>query len=205
MLTMLTAVALAQQPWQVGPSPSASTAEKGFAFAAYGSVLGEPWGGRVQAVFAPHKRLWFSGDVASGSGFRTCPECGDTAFTGTGRVLAIDSTLVKVAGWGSAVASPAGQQLAAGFAAELDIGRFALDTSWPLWISDDPWDSVLATPELGARWHWSKRNATRFAVVGLNPELALTHRLDLGLIGFDVTARTLDRQPVIEAGVRLQL
>ncbi|MEZ4318843.1 MAG: hypothetical protein R3F61_15115 [Myxococcota bacterium] len=205
MIALLTAAALAQQPWGVGPSPSASRVDKGFAFAAHGAVVGEPWGGRVNMAFAPHQRIWMGAEVGAGSGWRTCPTCGDVAFTGTARVLAIDSTLFKGAAWGSTVATPHAHAFSAGIAAELDIGRFALDTSLPLWVSDDPWEAVRSAPELGARWHWSKHNATRVAVVGLDPDLALTHRLTLGPLGLEATARTTREGPMVEGGIRLQL
>ena len=95
--------------------------------------------------------------------------------------------------------------LTAGVAFELDLGRVAFDTSIPVFASSDPYDQLWSSPELGARVAWSKRNATRVAIVGFDPHIGVTHRLRFGLFGFELTARTSDAGPLVEGGLRLQL
>ena len=208
--------AMAQQPWQIGPSPSASDTESGLAFAAHTTFAGRPehkgGNGRVTAAFGAGRRFWFSGEVARGTSWRTCPSCDAIAFDGTARVLAIDTSIFNGAVWGGVSATPNASEgstgapmLTAGLAFELDLGRVAFDTSIPVFASSDPWDQLWSSPELGARFAWTKRNTTRVALVGFDPHIGLTHRLRFGIFGFEVTARTSDAGPLVEGGLRLQL
>lgn len=206
MIWMLGA-ALAQ-PWKVGAAPSASAAEKGVAFAAHTS-LGSPGtkGARLNAAFAPSKRLWAAVELGAGSGWRACPDCDNVAATATVRVMALNFKPFKLAAWGLGTASMKQRDGLVGAAAEIGLGPVRVEASVPI-VGTMSRDLVLERfAEAGVRMHWNRKNATRLAMVGLGHSLALTHRMRVGKrFVLEGTAQAFrERQIRGELGVRYQL
>lgn len=196
------------QPWKVGAAPSASPAEKGVAFAAHTS-LGSPGtkGARLNAAFAPSKRIWASVELGAGSGWRACPDCNSVAATATVRVTALNLKPFKLAAWGVGTASLKQRDGLVGAAAELALGPVRVEASVPI-VGTLGRDAVLANfAEAGVRMHWSRRNATRLAMVGLGQSLALSHRMRLSKrFVLEGTAQAFrERQFRGELGVRYQI
>jgi hypothetical protein len=170
-------------PWQVGPAPSAHPTAIGYSFGAdFSGVVGgrEPLAGaRVAASVTPLRRLWTGVELGHGSAWRGCVSCKTFAATWVARGLLIDRRAVHVAPWSALTFVGGTVEWTPGLAIEAGGRRIRVDTSWPLWST---WDLVMmlrATPELGVTGLWSSRHATRVAVVGVEPAIALTHRVQL--------------------------
>lgn len=170
-------------PWQVGPAPSAHPTAIGYSFGVdlSGAVGGsEPLAGaRVAASVTPLRRLWTGVELGHGSAWRSCVACETFAATWVARGLVVDHRAVHVAPWSALTFVGGAVEWTPGLAIEAGGRRLRVDTSWPLWSTWDLLMTLRATPELGVTGLWSSRHATRIAVVGLEPAVALTHRVQL--------------------------
>lgn len=180
-------------PWQVGPAPSAHPTQKSWNVGAdLGGTVAGPWplwGTRIAAGFTPHERLWTALELGYGQGWRLCIDCNALATTWTARGLVFSHHHINIAPWSVLTSVNGTFEWTPGLAIEAGTQRLRFDTSWPLWSTWDVLTLLRSTPELGVAWSWGPRQSTRVAVVGLEPAVAVTHRVWLHRWAFEATAR----------------
>ncbi len=200
------ASALEINPWQVGPAPSAHPTRVGYSLGpdVGGAGLGPRplWGARVAASVTPTPRLWTGVELAYGTGWRSCVGCESYATTWTVRGLAVRRRAVNLAPWSALTIVNGAVEWTPGLALEAGTRRVRFDTSWPLWSTWDLLTVLRGTPEVGVTGIWSRRQATRVALVGLEPAVAVTHRVQLEHLALTVTAQVGEEGLAVMIGAR---
>ncbi len=197
-------------PWQVGPAPSAEAVSPnwnlgtdiGALRTAYDGKVDWLPGVRVAAAFAPHPRVWSSLELGISSGWRVCLDCRSFAGTWSLRGLAIDHPNVHVAAWSVLTGSKGTLEWIPGVAVEAGTKRFRFDTSWMVWTTGDWLTTLRSTPELGTSFIWGEHQSTRVALVGLEPALAIQHRVRLRDWALASTLRYGEEGVAFEIGIR---
>ncbi|WP_106093526.1 hypothetical protein [Enhygromyxa salina] len=193
-------------PWQVGPAPSAHPTARGWNVGAdLSGTLGgfSPlWGARAAASLTPHERFWTGVELGYGNGWRSCIDCRALGVTWTARGLAVRHRNVNLAGWSVATTVNGTFEWTPGFALEAGTRRVRFDTSWPVWSTWDLLTTLRATPEVGVAFAWSGQHGTRLAVVGLEPAVALTHRIWVEHWMFEATLRIGEEGVGLDMGAR---
>jgi len=203
-------LAALSNPWQVGPAPSAHPTLPSWnvgvdvgAMRPLRSGLPGPHGGRLAAAFTPHERVWSSLELGLGQGWRTCIDCEALAATWTLRGLALHHRNVNVAPWSVLTSVHGTVEWTPGLAIEAGGRRVRVDTSWPLWSTWYLLTVLRSTPELGMTVAWDERQATRVAVVGLEPGVAVTHRVMMRRWALEATGRAGEEGVGVELGIRV--
>lgn len=197
-------------PWQVGPAPSAEGVSPNWNLGADAGTLrtdydgGTQWlhGVRMAAAFAPHPRVWSSVELGISQGWRVCIDCRAFAGTWTFRGLGIDHPNVHVAAWSVLTTVERTVLWTPGVAAEAGTDRFRIDTSWMVWTTSDWLTTLRSTPELGTSFLWGDHQSTRVALVGLEPAVAIQHRVRLRDWALASTVRYGEEGLALEFGVR---
>lgn len=193
-------------PFQGGPSPSAHPTETGWNVGGAGLVLVDAEkalpGFQAVAAVAPHPRLWTSLELDQGAGWKLCMDCEALATNWTARFLAIQHESVSVAAWSQLIFVNGVFEWMPGAALEGGWQRLRFDLSSPVWSTYDLLTTLRAAPEIGASWRWNEAQVTRFSVVGLEPALALTHRVRWQAFEFEGQARYGEEGASLQLGAR---
>ncbi len=196
-------------PWQVGPAPSAQAVSPSWNL---GADVGALWqrtdgqsnwlhGVRMRAGFAPHPRVWTSAELGISEGWRTCLDCRTFAGTWTVRGLALNHRNIRLGAWSVLTGFEGQVHWTPGVALDAGTERFRIDTSWMVWSTWDFLTVLRSTPELGMSFQWGKRQSSRIAVVGLEPAVAIQHRVRLRDFVLAPTVRVGEEGVAFELGV----
>ena len=197
-------------PWQVGPAPSAEAVSPNWNLGAdlgtlrtdYDGKVAWLHGARVAAAFAPHPRVWSSLELGISEGWRTCIDCRTVAGTWTLRGLVVDHPNVHVGVWSVLTTFERTVEWTPGVAIEAGTEHFRFDTSWMVWTTFDWLTTLRSTPELGTSFIWGAHQSTRVALVGLEPAVALQHRVRLRNWALAGTVRYGEEGVAFELGIR---
>lgn len=205
MTPLLLLLALSD-PWQVGPAPSAQPTTPGWSVggAISGGLggLSPIYGGRAGLSLTPHRRIWTNLELGYGSGWRSCVDCQALGVTWTARALAVQRPGINIAAWSVATTVNGTVEWTPGVAIEGGFRRLRFDTSWPVWSTWGLLTTLRATPEVGVSFAWSERHRTRIALVGLEPAVALSHRLRWGRGLLEATIRVGEEGAMLSLGGR---
>jgi len=173
----MTPLMLAWAPWTVGPTVSAHEVEDGVVVQARGDAFtGGAVGGRVGVQGGLGKRVVVGLDGVHGAGWSLCPDCRATGVSGLVRLTAVRHPAFHAAVWGRGTATLGSPEGLAGVSLEGGRRHLRFDGSTPLTSSTHLLTTLRIGPEVGVTASWTERHATRVAVVGLEPSVALQHR-----------------------------
>lgn len=193
-------------PWQVGPAPSAHETQVGWNVGADAALIvgrsGTLFGGRGSVAASPTPWFWTGLSAEYGSAFRFCPDCESFATTWTARVSPLRFEAFHVAAWSSLSFINGLFEWIPGLSLEGGWERLRFDLATPLWSTYDLISTLRSTPELGISWIWDDENATRLAVVGVEPTVALAHRYQWSWAQLQAQLRYGEEGPGAELGLR---
>jgi len=203
----MTPLMLAWAPWTVGPTVSAHEVESGVVVQARGDAFTRgAVGGRVGVQAGLGKRVLVGLDGVHGAGWSLCPDCRATGLSGSARVTLVRHSAFHGAVWGRGDVTMGSPEALAGVSVEGGSRRLRFDGSTPLTSSTHLLTTLRIGPEAGVTASWTEHHATRFAVVGLEPSVALQHRWRVGeRVELEPTVRLGEEGLGVGLGVRAAL